>query len=1212
MLRKLLTLLTVVGLSGTVWAQSGTLSGTVSDGQTGETIPTANVVIKSGEEIVNGTATDFDGNYTIKPITPGTYRVEISYIGYATKTINGVIITANKITTLDAELQTEANLLGEVDVVEYVVPLIDPDKGSGKTVTNDDIKAIPQRDVASIASQTAGAVQADDGDAVNIRGSRSGGTDTYIDGIKVRGSSSIPQASIDQMTVITGGLPAQYGDATGGIIAITTRGPSSEFFGGAEILSSQLTNDYNYNLFAANISGPLVTKEIDGRKTTTLGYFIAGEIESVEDPDPSAIGVWKVKDDKLEELRNDPLRPSTIGQGFVRNSEFVTFDDLEQVNAKLNTQRNTFRLSGKFDFKPSKTTNFTLGGNWLYRDRDAYVYTYSLFNFENNPQVIDNDWRVFGRFQQSFKNAEVKEGETATGLKNAFYTVQVDYSKSITIQQDRDNADNFFDYGYLGEFNTHRRRVYVPRTDSVMVNGQMLPFNGVEMVGFQDTLVEFTPGGVNPATEAYTEDYFGTVGTDRNPGLNENLFNIQQNGGLRNGDRPTDVYSLWFNTGRQWNGYQVNDNTQTRITAMGSADAGKHAIQVGMEFEQRDDRLYAVSAVPLWTIARQLTNLHLTQLDSNMQITFNNNGDTINYDRLYDAESQSYFDKNLRAKLGMDVTGTEFIDIDSYDPSTFSMDMFSADELLNDGNSFVAYYGYDHKGDKLEGNPSLDDFFNEQNDDGEYTRPINSFQPIYVAGYIQDKFNFRDLLFNVGVRVDRFDANQPVLKDPYSLFETRSAGEVTGLGDIPANIGEDYVVYVNSNQNPTAITGFRDGDIWYDAAGNEVSDPDLLKGDDGNVTPFLQDADAELSSAGFTDYKPQINVMPRISFSFPISDEAQFFAHYDVLTQRPTTASRFDPTDYMFITNQGGVLNNPNLRPERTIDYEFGFRQRLSQTSAITMSAFYRELRDMIQAANVLFAYPIQYTTYANIDFGTVKGLSVAYDMRRTGNVSLNASYTLQFADGSGSSATSGLSLINTGQPNLRVILPLDYDQRHTINGSVDYRFFSGSDYNGPVIGNKRILENSGMNVRVTAASGRPYSRQSNVLQMGAFGINQRPVLKGTTNGSRLPWIFRMDVKFDKNFTIVLKEDENGKQKTLGLNAYVQVQNLLNAQNVQSVYRFTGNPDDDGYLTSAVAQEEISSKTDPQAFIDLYSIKINNPNNYAIPRRVRLGLQLNF
>src|SRR5690606_23788189 len=126
--------------------------------------------------------------------------------------------------------------------------------------------------------------------------------------------------------------------------------------------------------------------------------------------------------------------------------------------------------------------------------------------------------------------------------------------------------------------------------------------------------------------------------------------------------------------------------------------------------------------------------------------------------------------------------GTDWLDIDSYDPAMFQIDWFSADELLNNGNSYVAYYGYDYSGKKQKTRASFDDFFTQKDEYGNYTRPIPSFQPIYMAGYIQDKFAaFEDLIFNIGIRVDRFDANQKVLKDPFLFYEAHTLREVRQL-----------------------------------------------------------------------------------------------------------------------------------------------------------------------------------------------------------------------------------------------------------------------------------------------------------------------------------------------------------------------------------------------------------------------------------------------
>ena len=64
--------------------------------------------------------------------------------------------------------------------------------------------------MASVAATTAGIYQRDEGDAVNIRGSRSDATEYYIDGIKVRGALGVPTSGIEQIKVVTGGVPAQY------------------------------------------------------------------------------------------------------------------------------------------------------------------------------------------------------------------------------------------------------------------------------------------------------------------------------------------------------------------------------------------------------------------------------------------------------------------------------------------------------------------------------------------------------------------------------------------------------------------------------------------------------------------------------------------------------------------------------------------------------------------------------------------------------------------------------------------------------------------------------------------------------------------------------------------------------------------------------------------------------------------------------------------
>ncbi len=95
-------------------AQNGSISGTLQDGEAaGQPLPFANIIIKGTTQ---GTTSDFDGNYSIDNVAPGTYTIEFSFVGYETKEIAAVIVTADNITNLDATLNANAAALDEVIV----------------------------------------------------------------------------------------------------------------------------------------------------------------------------------------------------------------------------------------------------------------------------------------------------------------------------------------------------------------------------------------------------------------------------------------------------------------------------------------------------------------------------------------------------------------------------------------------------------------------------------------------------------------------------------------------------------------------------------------------------------------------------------------------------------------------------------------------------------------------------------------------------------------------------------------------------------------------------------------------------------------------------------------------------------------------------------------------------------------------------------------
>ena len=112
-----------------------------------------NITLLQDGSIISGASSDMDGYYTIKPIPPGKYTVEASFIGYQKTIVNNVLISPNKITAGNYELLPESTELGTVNIIESSVPLIDPDK-SGAVKTKEQITALPTRNVQSVAATT--------------------------------------------------------------------------------------------------------------------------------------------------------------------------------------------------------------------------------------------------------------------------------------------------------------------------------------------------------------------------------------------------------------------------------------------------------------------------------------------------------------------------------------------------------------------------------------------------------------------------------------------------------------------------------------------------------------------------------------------------------------------------------------------------------------------------------------------------------------------------------------------------------------------------------------------------------------------------------------------------------------------------------------------------------------------------------------------------
>jgi outer membrane receptor protein involved in Fe transport len=171
---------------------------------------------------------------------------------------------------------------------------------------------------------------------------------------------------------------------------------------------------------------------------------------------------------------------------------------------------------------------------------------------------------------------------------------------------------------------------------------------------------------------------------------------------------------------------------------------------------------------------------------------------------------------------------------------------------------------------------------------------------------------------------------------------------------------------------------------------------------------------------------------PRLSLGYPITEELVFYFNYGHFYQFPSRESYFrDP----FTLVSGGWIGNPDLRPQKTIQYEAGFDNQFMEGMSVSIRGFYKDIFDLASLAPA-GAIGLPTNLYVNLDYASARGFEVTLNKTLSDHVSGSVAYSFQVAKGRSSSPYAGLS---TG-----IQLPretrLDWDQNHTLNLFASYR----------------------------------------------------------------------------------------------------------------------------------------------------------------------------
>ncbi|MCL5268402.1 MAG: TonB-dependent receptor [Bacteroidetes bacterium] len=401
-------------------------------------------------------------------------------------------------------------------------------------------------------------------------------------------------------------------------------------------------------------------------------------------------------------------------------------------------------------------------------------------------------------------------------------------------------------------------------------------------------------------------------------------------------------------------------------------------------------------------------------------------------------------------------------------------------------------------------------------------------KPQMFSAYVQDKMEFKSLIVNVGVRLDWFRPDGQILSDPsdpniYLPMRPENQDSVVAPGGTTADAIAARMKY------------------WYKNAADKWQ------------------------------------ISPRLGVAFPITDRGIVHFSYGLFFQMPSFDRLYENPGYKLGVTGGstnlGVIGNPDLNPEETTKGELGLQQQLTDDIAIDITGYFNDIRNLAGTLNEIeyvYGGSLIYSKYVNTDFAYIRGIVLSINKRFTGGVSAAVDYTFQIAKGDASDPQAAYNLRKGGTLPETQLIPLDWDQRHSLNATLNY--VNPNDWGAGLI--------------FEFGSGTPYT----------------PTLTSTANLGELMYNSGLKpVTYD--LSARLYKDFKFGQTTFTL--FARIDNVLDTKNAVDVFTDSGQPD--WSLT-----EEHLLLSDPSQRIATIQDFYTRANYYAAPRRIQLGITYSF
>jgi outer membrane receptor protein involved in Fe transport len=378
--------------------------------------------------------------------------------------------------------------------------------------------------------------------------------------------------------------------------------------------------------------------------------------------------------------------------------------------------------------------------------------------------------------------------------------------------------------------------------------------------------------------------------------------------------------------------------------------------------------------------------------------------------------------------------------------------------------------------------------------------------PFQFAGYVQDKIELEYLVVNVGVRFDYFEPDGTVLINP------------------------DSIALLDLMQPPYS-------------------------------GPLFAKASA----------KHQFS--PRVGLSYPITDRGAVHLSYGHFFQVPAFSYLYkNPSFRIPLTGTypefvGNTIGNADLEPQRTTMYEIGLQQELTPTIGVTLTGYYKDIRNLLALEIHIKNDFKKFGKYVNRNYGAVRGITLSFEKRLVDGFGANVDYTYQIARGDASDPNDDYNKAQASPPieSNRSLVPLSWDRRHSMNATV--MLGTPNDFIASLI--------------ARFGSGLPYTPSL---------VNQRT---GLENSDNRPPFYNVDLYCTKYFAF----------GGMNLSVFLKVYNLFDTANELNVFGDTGRA---GYTLELTRAQE--APRGANTLEEYYT----RPDFYSAPRQVIVGAALGF